>query len=484
MSNRVEPRFAADLPTSVDVEQQLAQWRDRARAIRFPAGMALGTATAAYQIEGAVAEDGRGPSIWDSFCRRPGVIERGETGDVACDHYHRWQDDIALMKQLNVNSYRMSLAWSRILPEGRGRVNEKGLAFYDRLIDGLLESGIEPFVTLYHWDLPQALQAEGGRAGGGWYRRGVVDDFAAYADLVTRRYGDRVKNWMTINEPWTFCWSGHASGEDAPGHTDGVKGGVIASHHALLAHGQAVAIIRANVAGGKVGPVFDLNVAEPASASAADKAAAQRFDGAQNRWFLDAVFKGQYPADLMELYARHNLLPEIREGDLKAISAPVDFLGVNIYRRSVMQAGHDLPPLNFQRVSPPGQYTAVNYEVWPQSMYDILHYVQRNYGPPAIYISENGAAFENDRVEADGRVIDLERSAYMVSYLEQAARAAAEGVPLKGYFAWTLMDNFEWACGYRTRFGLVHVDFKTQARHIKESGRLFGEIALQGGRLR
>jgi beta-glucosidase len=479
MSNRADSRPTAASSASSEVEQQLARLGQRARAIRLPAGMTLGTATAAYQIEGAVTEDGRGESIWDSFCRKPGAIERGESGDIACDHYHRWREDIALMREMQVTTYRMSIAWSRVLPEGRGAVNEKGLAFYDRLIDALLENGIEPFVTLYHWDLPQALLLQGGREGGGWYRRGVVDDYAAYADLVTRRYGDRIKNWMTINEPWTFCWSGHASGEDAPGYRDGVKGGLLASHHALLAHGLGVGVIRANVADGKVGPVFDLNCAEPASDDAADKAAALRFDGAQNRWFLDAVCKGSYPADMLDLYARHNVLPDIRDGDLKTIAAPVDFIGINIYRRSVIKAGADLPPLNFQRVSPAGRYTSVNYEIWPQSMYDILHYVRRNYGPQAIYICENGASFDDDVVQPDGRVIDLERADYMVSYLEQAARAAAEGVPLKGYFAWTLIDNFEWACGYRTRFGLAHVDFQTQARRIKESGRLYGEIAAR-----
>jgi len=461
MSNRVR----TDL-------QEIAAWSRRLASVDLPSDMILGAATAAYQIEGSIAADGKSESIWDRFCRQPGVIADGDTGEMACDHYRRWPEDVALMRALNFNAYRFSIAWSRILPQGRGAVNQKGLDFYDRLVDALLAVDIAPFVTLYHWDLPQVLQDEGG-----WYRRGIADDFAAYADVVTRRLGDRVKSWATFNELWTFCWTGHAWGEDAPGFKDGAKGGLAASHHALLAHGEALPALRANAPHADLGIVFDLNVTAPASADPADVAAAGRFDGAQNRWYLDAVHKGSYPEDMLEVYGP--ILPEIRTDDLKKIAGPIDWQGINIYRRSIMAAGDDTPPLNFARVSPPGDYSAVNYEIYPPSIYDVLHYVHRNYGPKQIFISENGLAIADEKIEADGRILDLGRLKYYTEHLEQAGKAAREGVPLKGYFAWTLMDNFEWAYGYKTRFGLVHVDFATQQRRIKESGFAFSRLAAR-----
>ncbi|HEY7688579.1 MAG TPA: family 1 glycosylhydrolase, partial [Dongiaceae bacterium] len=269
----------------------------RARAIRFPAGFVIGAATASYQIEGSVAEDGRGESIWDRFAHTPGKIKDGRTGDMACDHYRRWQDDIELMAQLHLNAYRFSIAWPRIMTEGHGKVNQAGLDFYDRLVDGLLERGIAPFATLYHWDLPQALQDDGG----GWLRRDIVADYLAYADAVTHRLGDRVRHWTTFNELWTFTWWGYAFGEDAPGLTLGAKGALAAGHHALLAHGQALPVIRANAPKAKVGIVLDLNPVTPASDRPEDIAAAKRFDGCQNRWYLDALFRGAYPADMLDL---------------------------------------------------------------------------------------------------------------------------------------------------------------------------------------
>ncbi len=442
----------------------------RARAIRLPAGFTIGAATAAYQIEGAVAENGRGESIWDRFTHTPGVIADGQTGDIACDHYHRWRDDIALMNQLNLNAYRFSIAWPRIIPAGRGKANEAGLTFYDRLVDGLLEAGIAPFVTLYHWDLPQALQDECG----GWLRRGVVDDYLTYVDVVTRRLGDRVKQWTTFNELWTFTWWGYAFGEDAPGLKLGAKGALAAGHHALLAHGKAVPLIRANVPGAKIGIVLDLNASMPASERPEDIAATRRFDGCQNRWYLDALFRGCYPADMLEVYG--GLTPDIRSGDMAAIAAPIDYLGVNVYRRSVIADGADVPPVNFTRIKPPGTYTTMGWEVYPPALYDILAYVQDSYAPGDLYITENGAAFE-DEVPAVGSIVDLDRARYMIAHLEQAARAIQADIPLKGYFAWTLMDNFEWACGFSQRFGLIHVDYETQRRRMKLSGEIFAEIA-------
>ncbi|MES0882018.1 GH1 family beta-glucosidase [Roseibium sp. SCP14] len=452
------------------IDRERAQVRARAESIVFPKGFVFGAATSAYQFEGAHNEDGKGESIWDRFCRQPGAIIDKTTGDVACDHYHLWQQDIALMRDMGLDAYRFSIAWTRLLPEGHGSVNQKGIAFYDRLIDGLLEAGITPFATLYHWDLPQALQDRGG-----WYNRETAQHFAHYAEVAAAAFGDRVKSWTTLNEPWTFCWSGHASGEDAPGFKDGAKGGATAAHHALLAHGLAVPRIREAVPDASVGIVFDLNVVEPASDSPADKRAASHFEGAQNRWFLDAVFKGKYPQDMLELLA--DLLPEIKQKDNKIIAAPIDYLGVNIYRRSVIEDGEEWAPLNFARVQPEGIYSEVEYEIWPRCIYDILSYVHENYGPKEIYITENGVATKPETVSEDGRVWDDLRAKYYVDHLDFVVKAASEGVPVKGYFAWTLTDNFEWAYGYTTPFGITHVDFETQKRTIKFSGELYGSMA-------
>jgi beta-glucosidase len=442
----------------------------RAANLKLPANFTLGAATAAYQIEGAPMAGGKSESIWDRFCRKPGAIIDKSSGDVACDHYHRWPEDVALMRQLRLDAYRFSLAWTRIQPGGSGPGSPEGIAFYDRLIDGLLEAGIKPFVTLYHWDLPQSLQDRGG-----WYSRETAQRLADYADIATRAFGDRVKNWATLNEPWTFCWSGHATGEDAPGLIDGVRGGITASHHALLGHGLSVPVIRRNVPDAKVSIVLDLNVAEPASDAPGDVAAARRFDGAQNRWYLDAVFRGSYPADMLELFGPS--LPEIKPEDGKTIAAPIDSLGINLYRRSVIADGDELPPLNYSRVSPPGDYSAVGYEIYPQCIYDVLHYVHENYAPREVFISENGLALANEMVNEDGEILDHKRAHYYVDHIEQLTRAAADGVPVTGYFAWTLMDNFEWAYGYTTPFGLIHVDFESQERRVKLSGHIYAAIS-------
>lgn len=435
----------------------------------FPEGFVWGAATAAYQIEGAVAEDGRGPSIWDTFSHTPGAISDGSTGDIACDHYHRWREDIDLMRRLHFSAYRFSVAWPRVLPQGRGRVNQPGLDFYSRLVDGLLQAGITPFLTLYHWDLPQPLQDEGG-----WLRRGIADDFAAFADVVSRALGDRVRHWTTINEPWTFGMGGYYDGEDAPGLRLGLGPALAVAHHALLAHGAAVDVLRANAPGVQVGIVLDVNHVAPASSAPEDIAAAQRYDGIQNRWYLDPLFHGRYPEDVLTLVGE--AAPPVAPGDLAQISRPIDFLGVNLYRRSLVAAGDALPPIDYRRVNPPGEYTLMGWEVSASALYDTLVEVSRRHAPPALYITENGAAFA-DIVGPDGRVHDERRVAYFRNHLAQAARAIAAGVPLRGYFAWTLMDNFEWAHGYSRPFGIVHVDFATQRRTIKDSGYLLAEVA-------
>ena len=441
-----------------------------ARALKLPRQFLVGAATCAYQIEGAPFCDGKGESIWDRFTKKPGAIIDGSSGDIACDHYHRMSEDIALMKQLGLSAYRFSTAWTRIIPDGSGSINQAGLDFYSRLIDELLAAHIAPFLTLYHWDLPQLLQDKGG-----WYNRDTAYHFANYADAVSRAFGDRVKHWTTLNEPWTFCWSGYATGEDAPGLSDGARGGLVSSHHALLGHGLAVPLIRANAPDSSVGIVFDLNVVTPATTSLSDVAASKRFEGAQNRWFLDAVFKGAYPEDMLNLCG--DVLPEIENSDNQIIAAPIDYLGINIYRRSIMAEGTELPPLNFQRVSPPGNYSAVNYEIWPECVYDVLQYVHQNYAPKEIFISENGLALAHEIVTDEGEIHDPIRGKYLVDHLSQIARAAKDGIPVKGYFVWTLMDNFEWAYGYTVPFGIVHVDFETQRRRIKDSGKIFAIIA-------
>ena len=435
----------------------------------FPKEFMWGAATAAYQIEGAVAVDGRGASIWDTFSHTLGKIENDDHGDVACDHYHRWQDDIALMQQLNLNAYRFSVAWSRILPEGKGQVNQAGLDFYSRLVDGLLEANIVPFLTLYHWDLPQALQDDGK----GWLSRSIVDHFVNYADVVSRALGDRVKHWTTFNEPWVFSWSGHYFGEDAPGTFDDIHAALTTTHHALVAHGKTVPVLRSNVPNSSIGIVLDINVAEPGTNSPADRAATERFDGFQNRWYLEPLFDGQYPEDMSQLFSVN--MPKIQPDDMQTIATPIDYLGINFYRRSVIVQGNEVPPVNYARVSPNGDYTDMDWEVSPHGLYDILRYVYENYHPQQLYVTENGAAFQ-DEISADGEIHDPLRKDYLKRHIEQVQRAINDGIPVNGYFVWSLMDNFEWAYGYGKRFGLIYVDYATQKRTIKNSGFYYANI--------
>ncbi len=438
-------------------------------ALEFPQDFTWGTATASYQIEGAFDEEGRGMSIWDTFSRTPGKVKNGDTGDVADDHYHRYKDDIQLMKDLNISAYRLSIAWPRIFPQGRGSLNELGLDFYSRLVDDVLDAGITPYVTLYHWDLPQTLQDEGG-----WMRRGIVDDFANYTDTVTRALGDRVKHWITFNEPWVFTWLGYVMGVHAPGLTSTSPAPAFAtSHHCYVAHGMAVPIIRANSSGAQVGITLNLSPADSASPKSADLEATAIYDGWFNRWYLDPLYRKSYPADVVSLY--QDFMPEILPGDMETIGAPLDFLGVNYYSRAVIEAGPG-PERPFQNVRPEGEYTAMDWEVYPHALYNVLKRIQADYNPPAIYITENGAAYE-DVLTPDGKVHDEKRTAYYQSHLEACQQAIEDGVPLKGYFAWSLLDNFEWAEGYQKRFGLHYVDYATQKRYRKDSGDFYARVA-------
>lgn len=442
--------------------------------LEFPQDFVWGAATAAYQIEGAWDEDGKGPSIWDVFCRVPGAIQNGDTGDVACDHYHRWQEDVALMRELGLRAYRFSISWPRVLPEGKGKVNLPGLDFYNRLVDALLAAGIQPFVTLYHWDLPQALQEEGG-----WPARDTACRFADYADVVSRRLGDRVHHWITLNEPWVAAYAGYGNGYHAPGIRNPLAA-IQAAHHLLLAHGLAVPVLRENGdAATRVGITLNLAPVHPASDRPDDEEAARRYDGFLNRWFLDPLFRGRYPEDMLEMLGA--ALPEGYEEDMETISVPVDFLGVNNYTRNVIANDPESAVVETREVKPTGRpYTEMGWEVYPEGMYELLTRLHRDYAPPRLYVTENGAAFP-DRVSADGRVHDPQRVDYLREYIAQAHRALEEGVPLKGYFVWTLLDNFEWAYGYSKRFGIVYVDFATQERIIKDSGYWYREVIAENG---
>ncbi|MXG26747.1 GH1 family beta-glucosidase [Streptomyces sp. YIM 132580] len=433
----------------------------------LPADFTWGVATASYQIEGAVAEDGRSPSIWDTFSHTPGKIDGGDTGDVACDHYHRVPEDIGLIKQVGAGAYRFSVAWPRVVPGGDGPVNKAGLDFYDRLVDGLLEAGVTPFATLYHWDLPQVLQDRGG-----WTVRETSEHFAAYAAQVVDRLGDRVKDWATLNEPLCSAWIGHLEGRMAPGLTD-LTAAVRASYHLHLGHGLAVRAIRAASSDARVGIVNNLSPIVPASTSEADLAAARRADGHINRWWLDPVLGRGYPQDMVETYGVE--LP-VRPGDLETIAAPLDWLGLNYYFRQIVTADPSGQAPGFTQVPvADGRHTYMDWEVYADGLEQLLLRLTEEYGVERIHVTENGSAYQ-DTVAADGSVHDPERVRYLEEHLAACARAVAKGAPLAGYFAWSLLDNFEWAYGYDKRFGLVHVDYATQRRTVKSSGRRYAAL--------
>ena len=425
----------------------------------FPADFVWGAATAAYQIEGAANEDGRGESVWDRFCATPGKVRNGDTGAVACDFYHRYHEDIALMRELGLDAFRFSIAWPRVLPEGRGVVNQAGLDFYDKLVDELLGNGIAPYVTLFHWDTPQVIEDAGG-----WPVRDTVDAFSEYVEAVSDRLGDRVGHWITHNEPWVVSWIGHGWGHHAPGRESDADA-LATAHHLLLSHGRAVEILRRNSPNSQVGITLNLDNPYAASESPEDVAATLWVDGLHNRWFLDPLFRGSYPEDMAKAWAE--IMPEVRDGDLETISAPIDFLGVNNYTSPLVAADENGGRSQIVRRSDVDR-TDMGWEVVPEGLEDLLLRLHREYEPPAIYITENGAAYADVRGH-DGSVHDLERQSYLEEYVAGASRAARQGVPLRGYFAWSLFDNFEWAWGYWKRFGLVYIDYATLERVPKGS---------------
>ena len=450
--------------------------------MRFPAGFVWGVSTSAYQIEGAVDADGRGASIWDTFTHTPGKVANGETGDVACDHYRRWREDVDLLAGLGVDAYRFSLAWPRLFPTGRGPGEPRGFAHYDRLLDALLERGIEPVVTLYHWDLPQSLEDEGG-----WLARDTAERFAEYSGACFDAYGDRVRRWLTINEPWIVGLLGYLHGLHAPGVKDDVHAEVVVFHHLLLAHGRAVEQLRASGREGEIGIALSLAPHYPASDDPVDHAATRASDGYVNRWFLDPVLRGEYPADLWAFY--EDLLGSlefVRDGDLEVISTPSDYLGVNYYARRVVRGapgraphpwlvvtGSDAPRTEGGTEGVPR--TESGTEITPAAFTDLLVRLGDDYDVPLL-ITENGAVF-NDGPGPDGRVRDTGRIRFLHDHLAAVHDAIEQGAPVRGYCHWSLLDNFEWALGYAQRFGLVHVDYASQRRTIKDSGRYYAQIA-------
>lgn len=441
----------------------------------FPDKFLWGAATSAYQIEGAWNEDGKGESIWDRFSHRPYNILNGDTGDVACDHYHRMPQDVALMQKLGLQAYRFSVAWTRILPQGRGPVNSKGLDFYERLVDHLLDSGISPVANLYHWDLPQALQDQGG-----WSKRDSASWFADYARVVFDRLGDRVILWATQNEPWVAAFLGYGTGEHAPGLCD-YSQAYQAAHHLLLAHGRAVQVFRQGGYKGEIGIIIDLDHFEPASEREADLAACQRAHDEKASLFLDPLFKGKYPEALFEWIGPHQ--PHVLGDDLEVIAQPLDYLGINHYKswKVYHATGGSLLKAGFTPLSAPGwALTDMGWGVYPTGLLAVILHLKNNYRMPRLYITENGCAFP-DTPDETGFVADWSRVDYLRGHLRAVWDAIQAGANVRGYFLWSLMDNFEWAHGFGPRFGLVRVEYDTGKRIPKQSAHWYSQVIKQNG---
>ena len=439
----------------------------------FPQRFLWGAATSAYQIEGSPLADGAGPSIWQRFAHTPRRMHDDHNGDVACDHYNRWPEDVALMSGLGLQAYRFSISWSRVLPEGRGRVNRAGLAFYERLVDALLERGIQPMVTLYHWDLPAALDDMGG-----WLNRDVASWFADYATVMYKALGDRVPQWATLNEPWVVSDGGYLHGKLAPGHVN-LYEAPLASHNLMRAHGAAVQAYRA-VAKQQVGLVVNLEPKYPATQRPRDLAAVRRADAYMNRQYLDPAFFGTYPDELRDVFG--DAWPSFPDEDMALIRQPIDFLGINYYTRSLTAHSASQWPVHAKTVKRrSATYTETGWEVFPKALTDVLQWVAGRYGPIPLYITENGAAFYDPPVAPDGVLDDPLRVHYLREHLRAVHRAIASGVDVRGYFAWSLLDNLEWSLGFAKRFGIVHVDFETQKRTVKASGKFYSEVIRRNG---
>ncbi len=439
----------------------------------FPEGFLWGTATSAYQIEGSPLADGAGPSIWERFVHTPGLTVGGDTGDIACDHYHRWREDVALMARLGMRAYRFSVAWSRVLPEGRGKVNARGLDFYSRLVDELLAQGITPMLTLFHWDLPAALDDRGG-----WLNPDIAHWFADYAEVMFKALDGRVQMWTTLNEPWVVTDGGYLHGALAPGHRS-LYEAPIATHHLLRAHGAAVQRYR-SIGKHRIGLVVNLEPKYAASDSAADQAATGRAHAYMNGQYLDPVFLGRYPEELREVFGA--AWPQWPAEDFALIGQKLDFIGFNYYTRSVTRDDPAAWPVRAGRVvQKQATYTETGWEVFPQGLTDTLHWIRERYGNPPVYITENGAAFYDPPEAAQGRVRDPLRVDYLRGHLRALHAAIAAGCDVRGYMAWSLLDNFEWSLGYAKRFGLVHVNYATQQRTAKDSALFYSRVVASNG---
>ena len=432
----------------------------------FPPGFVWGAATSSYQIEGAVDEDGRGESIWDRFSHSPGRVRNGDTGDVACDHYHRYREDVSLIADLGLGAYRLSVSWPRVLPEGTGRPNEAGLGFYDRLVDELLACGIDPFVTLYHWDLPQALEDAGG-----WPVRATADAFGEYAALVAGRLGDRVGHFATLNEPHVVSDHGYRIGSHAPGRTE-PEAALAADHHLLVAHSLGVQAIRAQASRAAAGIVLNFEPKHAATPHPLDQEAAAVKHDQLNRWYLDPITGHGYPEEGARAWGWRR--EEVLDGDMEAITAPLDFLGVNYYSREIVRSPL-LPPL--EPPTEPPERTGMGWEVYPAGLTEVLEFVASRTGDLPLYVTESGAAYPLDELDP---TLDPERVSFLRRHLEAASTAMRRGVPVRGYFVWSLLDNFEWTHGYAHRFGIIHVDFDTQERRVRDSATFWSAVARSG----
>ncbi|AGB40269.1 beta-galactosidase [Halobacteroides halobius DSM 5150] len=437
--------------------------------LQFPLDFVWGSATSSYQIEGAYDEDGKGESIWDIFSHTLGKINNNDTGDVACDHYHRYKEDIELMKEIGLDSYRFSISWPRILPNGKGEINQKGLNFYKELVDQLLEAGIEPVITLYHWDLPQALQEEGG-----WANRDTIKYFVKYAEVLFDELGAKVSQWITHNEPWVVSFLGYAEGEHAPGIKDR-KQALQVAHNLLVSHGLVVKKFRELDLTGDIGITLNLTSVYSYSETDKDQEAAQLMEEYINGWFLDPVFKGSYPKKLAQIYENQFGKIDIQAGDMDLISQEIDFLGINYYSRALINYNPNSKFYGIESIKPAeSDYTAMNWEIYPDGLYDLLTKLNQEYTNKPLYITENGAAFD-DQIIA-GQVNDQRRINYLKEHFKSVYRAIQDGVPVRGYYVWSLMDNFEWAYGYSKRFGLIYVDYNTQKRTLKDSAYWYQQV--------
>lgn len=442
---------------------------------KFPENFIWGTATAAYQIEGAFNTDGKGKSIWDTFSHKEGKIKNNDTGDTACDHYHKFKEDIQLMKSLGIQSYRFSIAWTRILPEGVGQVNQKGIEFYNQLIDELIKANIEPVITLYHWDLPQSLQESGG-----WNSEKTVHAFVEYASIVFKAYGDRVKRWITHNEPFVISILGYSQGVHAPGIKN-TKVALQVAHSLLVSHGLVVKKFRELNLKGEIGITLNLTSVDAYSEDEKDIEAAQIFSEHINEWFLSPLFKKKYPDKLRNLYEKKYGKLSFETTDFDIISEEIDFLGINYYSRAVVKYNKQSDFFQIETIKPSSsEYTAMDWEICPEGLLNLLITINKNFTQKPLYITENGAAF-NDTLDSDCLINDSKRINYLKGHFKSAHQAIKRNIPLKGYYVWSFMDNFEWAYGYEKRFGLIYVDYENLQRYKKDSAKWYQKVIAQNG---